>query len=165
MTKEIYNQLAAKLANVTDNEGNAVFRHIDLWNKQVQFLTQESPFDMPACFIAFAPINWQQLGQGSQQAEIDIALHIVTRWKTPTFYSGAYQAQGTAYLDIPDYVWAHLHRSRHETYGTLMRISSEVNHDHEEIVDSIENYRGIVQIKPQQTGTAVTASPGITMNR
>lgn len=165
MTKEIYNALANALANVTDNDGNPVFRHIDLWNTQVEFLEQEQPFEMPACFIEIAPIQWQQLGGGAQQAAIDISLHIVTRWHEPTFHGGTYQAAGTEYLDITNHVWAHLHRHSNPAFGTLMRITSHVNHNHGEIVDSMENYRGMVQIKPQRTETAVTASPGITMSR
>ena len=161
MTKNIYNTLAEKLASVTDNNGNPVFQHIDLWNSQVEYLEQENPFAMPACFIEIMPIQWQQLGGGAQQANIDIALHIVTRWQMPTFHGGTYQAPGTEYLDIPNHVWAHLHRFGNPAFGTIMRITSNVNHNHAELVDSIENYRGAIQIKPSQTGTPATATPNI----
>ncbi|MDD4747138.1 MAG: hypothetical protein PHW19_07640 [Salinivirgaceae bacterium] len=165
MTKEIYNAIANKLATVTNNNGNRVFRHIDLWNTQVEFLEQEQPFEMPACFIEITPIQWQQLGRGAQQANIDIALHIVTQWQLPTFHNGTYQAAGTEYLDIPNHVWADLHRHSNPAFGTLMRITSHVNHNHAEIIDSVENYRGVAQIVPQQTETPVTASPVITIGQ
>lgn len=51
---------------------------LDLWNAQVDQLTQQQPFLTPAVFVEFQPIIWSKLGRGTQRAEVQIRMHIVS---------------------------------------------------------------------------------------
>ena len=58
MKKQIYNTLADTLTTVAD------IAHVGLWNNQLQYITEEQPFDTPAVFIEFEPTQWSELLHG-----------------------------------------------------------------------------------------------------
>lgn len=47
----LYTSLTDHLKKLTDLEGEQLIKHIDLWNEQVEFIEQETPFATPAIFI------------------------------------------------------------------------------------------------------------------
>lgn len=144
----IYKALADKLTAITNEDGDYIFEHIDLWNQNVEFLEQEQPWNTPACFVEIPPFTWNQLGQGAQQAEIIVRLHIVTRYQAPTINDGVYTAHGLKYLAISDYVFDSLHLYRIGGMQPLQRINSEPNHNHGEVIDTIEVYKTSVIVQP-----------------
>jgi hypothetical protein len=136
MRKNIYLALCEQLQDT--------FEHIDLWNRNIEFTEQEQAWNTPAVFIEFLPITWQGLGQGCQQAELTIRFHIVTRCTASSANGSAYQADAIAYLDLLDTTHRLLHRFSGEKFNGLMRTRSETNHEHTEIVESIEEYKCLV---------------------
>ena len=161
MIKNLYLTLEQKLLAVTDEQPNPqpLFKHCDLWNRQVEFLEQETPFQTPAVFVEFPEeIQWRTDGQHIQDADLTISLHIVTPWYANTasnVIDGDVRATALAYLDIPTVLFRQLH-GQHGTvannsdpqnpivlgnFNALTRIASRVNHDHERFVDSIETYQ------------------------
>lgn len=127
------------------------FKHFDLWNQQVEFLEQETPFNTPAVFVEFDPINWHTTGKNIQEAEITVKLHIVTPWyaNTPANTPQAQRTQALEYLTIPSLVVAAMHGlviapPNDSVIGysnTWTREQSIVNHNHEHYVDSVEVYK------------------------
>jgi hypothetical protein len=144
----IYKAIADKLAALQNEEGEYILKHIDLWNQNVEFLEQEQPWNTPACFIEIPPFTWNQLGNKAQQADIVVRLHIVTRWAAPTIHDGEYTATGLHYLAIPDYIFDTLHGCQIDGMQTLQRTNSEPNHNHGEVIDSVEVYLTSVIIQP-----------------
>ena len=61
MRRMLYLGLTERLKELKEENGNPVIRHIDLWNEQVEFIEQEEPFDTPAVFIEFRPVQWRTL--------------------------------------------------------------------------------------------------------
>lgn len=56
MISELYTALTAALKNIKDGEGEdapRLVKHIDLWNQNVAFIEEESPWPRPAVFIEF----------------------------------------------------------------------------------------------------------------
>ena len=82
MIRYLYLALEEKLLAITDEQENPqpIFKHCDLWNRQVEFLEQETPFQTPAVFVEFTNIEWRTLGQHVQEADLTVRLHIVTPW-------------------------------------------------------------------------------------
>lgn len=161
MIKYLYLELEKKLLAITDEQPQPqhIFKHCDLWNRQVEFLEQETPFQTPAVFVEFPEeIQWRTDGQHIQDADLTIRLHIVTPWYANTaanVIDSDVRATALAYLDIPTVLFRQLH-GQHGTvednsdprnpqvignFNALTRIASRVNHDHERFVDSIETYR------------------------
>jgi len=143
----IYKALADKLAAITNESGDYIFEHIDLWNQNVEFLEQEQPWATPACFIEITPIPWEQLRESAQQADISIRLHLVTRWEAPTTHNGKHTARGVKYLNLSDYVFGALHDRNCDYLGVIQRVGSEPNHNHAEVIDNVEIYQGRVFIQ------------------
>lgn len=161
MIKYLYLELEKKLLAINDEQPKPrpVFKHCDLWNRQVEFLEKETPFQTPAVFVEFPDeIQWRTDGQHIQDADLTIRLHIVTPWYANTasnVIDGDVRATALAYLDIPTVLFRQLH-GQHGTvednsdprnpqvignFNALTRIASRVNHDHERFVDSIETYQ------------------------
>lgn len=172
MIRYLYLALEEKLLAITDEQENPqpLFKHCDLWNRQVEFLEQETPFQTPAVFVEFTNIEWRTLGQHVQDADLTIRLHIVTPWYANTasnVQNADVRATALSYLDIPTVLFRQLHGQHGTvaapvetqapaspgqeetptppkvigTFNALVRTSSTVNHDHERYVDSIETYR------------------------
>ena len=161
MIKYLYLELEKKLLAINDEQPQPqhIFKHCDLWNRQVEFIEQETPFQTPAVFVEFPEeIQWRTDGQHIQDADLTIRLHIVTPWYANTaanVIDSDVRATALAYLDIPTVLFRQLH-GQHGTvednsdprnpqvigsFNALTRIASRVNHDHERFVDSIETYR------------------------
>ena len=160
MLKHLYLTLEQKLLAITDEQPNPqpIFKHCDLWNRQVEFLEQETPFQTPAVFVEFADIQWRTDGQHIQDADLTVRLHIVTPWYANTasnIQNAEVRATALSYLDIPTVLFRQLHGQhgtvaddsdpRHQillgNFNALTRTASTVNHDHERFVDSVETYQ------------------------
>lgn len=161
MIRYLYLALERKLLAINDEQTKPkpVFKHCDLWNRQVEFLEKETPFQTPAVFVEFPDeIQWRTDGQHIQDADLTIRLHIVTPWYANTASDVAdrkVSATALEYLDIPTVLFRQLH-GQHGTveddsdprnpqvignFNALIRTASRVNHDHERFVDSIETYQ------------------------
>lgn len=144
MRANIYKALVEKLKEYTDKEGNQVFKHFDLWNEQVDFIEDETPFDTPAIFIEFKRINWSDTMQNMQRGTLPIRLHVVTEWKGSTNDGSIYQDAALERLDLVDNMAGHLFNWRASKGNTdiqrMQRTSSDTNHNHGELVEDIEDY-------------------------
>ena len=53
--------------------------HVQLWNEDIQFLTEGQPFPTPAIFIEFLPVQWQTNKESIIYAnDAQIRLHCIT---------------------------------------------------------------------------------------
>lgn len=139
MIKEIYKDIAEVL---TDRLGGAV-RHIDLWNEQVAFIGEETPFDFPAVFVQFGQIDWRAVGGASLRwvGECTVSLHIVDRWPGPSAVGSPDMDDALRVFDLAGSIHRVLEGLYGEGYDGLRLASSLVNHNHEDIIENIEVYR------------------------
>ncbi len=144
MRKRIYLAIIEKLKELKDEHGAAKIKHFDLWNMNVEFIELETAFDMPAVFIEFEPIAWKTLGNGVQQADVAIKLHVVTRYEGASADGSQFQAEALAYFDLLDEIHKKLFGLKGEGFNALKRVHSATNHNHEEIIESIEVYSTMV---------------------
>lgn len=153
MRKELYNAIKIRLealcvnaageyyerpedADVDDDLYPRAVKHIDLWNRNVEFIDQDTPWERPAVFIEFEPIQWHDIVPAIEyRAEARVRLHIVTDWATNQDTSGT-----GIDLDLPDKIHEMIAGIEGETFKDFQLAESHTNHDHEEIVESIEVY-------------------------
>lgn len=144
MRANIYKALVDKLKAYTDAGGNQVFKHFDLWNEQVEFIEDETPFEVPAVFIEFKTIIWSDTMQNIQRGQAPIRLHVVTEWKGGTKDGSLYQEQSLERLDLVDGMAKHLfnwsNNDGEVTIQRMQRTSSHTNHNHGEVVEDIEDF-------------------------
>ena len=142
MKKQLYLDIVTRLKTIlNDDETPApVFKHFDLWNRQVEFMEQETPFEFPAVFIEFMPHNWETMGKRRLQSDIRIRLHIVTRWFAQTADYSPDSAEALEYLDLVNKVTACLQGADMTDSNAFVRVSSIPNHNHVGLLDSVEEY-------------------------
>ena len=144
MRRMLYLGLTERLKELKDGSGKPVIRHIDLWNEQVEFIEQEEPFDTPAVFIEFRPVQWRTLGGTTQQADVPFRLHIVTTWKGSARHGSHFQQDSLERFDLLDKIDAWLFnfgiKEEKESICMTHRIGSSTNHNHEELVEDISDF-------------------------
>ena len=136
MRKELYNLLCRELGAIAE------IKHIDLWNRNVEFIEQEEGWERPAVFVEFGPIQWKPIVNGVEyRAEPQITLHIVTDWAGAASEGSPFREDALEVFDLPDKIHRRLANLEGETFGELDLAQSITNHDHEDIVETIEVYQ------------------------
>lgn len=137
MRKELYNLLCKELKAV----GEGAIKHIDLWNHNVEFIEQEANWARPAVFVEFCPIRWNAIVAGVEyRAEPEVKLHIVTDWRGSSSGDSPFREEALEVFDLPELIHERLSCLEGETFKVFDLVESQTNHDHEEIVETIEVY-------------------------
>lgn len=132
MREEIYNEIRQALAGIADSDGNLAVQHIDLWNRNVEFIEQEEAWPRPAVFVEFHPIQWKVIVPGIEyRADVQVSLHVVTDWDAE---------DSTTAFSLIDAVHHAVVGLQGETFAELDLLTSSTNHNHEDIVENIETY-------------------------
>lgn len=120
---------------------NYVFKHFDLWNHNVEFIEQETPWDTPAVFVQFQDIQYASLQNGKREANVVVHLHIIN---ADTFsYLG--QSEAESRFDLCDLPYHILQYHKGENFTAMQHISSQTNDDHTELIESIESFTCIAR--------------------
>lgn len=115
--------------------------HIDLWNHNVEFIEQEENWARPAVFVEFCPIRWNALVNGVEyRAEPQVNLHIVTDWAGAASAGSELEEEALEVFDLPELIHEKLSCMEGETFKVFDLEQSQTNHNHEDIVESIEVY-------------------------
>lgn len=153
MRKELYDKIKQRLTllcvnavgeyhvaplDADDDLSNRAIKHIDLWNQNVEFIEQESAWERPAVFIEIEPVQWNSIVPGTEyRAEARVRLHIVTDWASAV----ADGSDGTgAFFELPDKIHDVLAGLEGNSFTDFTLEESVTNHNHEDIVESIEIY-------------------------
>lgn len=138
MRKELYNRIKTLLL---DEENGLGIKHVDLWNHNVEFIEQETVWDRPAVFIEFCPIRWEAHQRGvSYRAEALVKLHIVTDWVERLDTQGG-DSEGLDDLDLSEAIHGVIGCMDGEKFSGFDIVETTTNHNHEDIVESIDTYR------------------------
>ena len=105
-------------------------KHVELWNHNVEYLEEEAPFDMPAVFVEFGPINWKPMKDASVGG-CELRLHIVGHQPDTSSEAMVLLADAVAALVT-------------ELPFVRCRVQSLTNHNHDEIVEHIETFNIIL---------------------
>ncbi|NCC88562.1 MAG: hypothetical protein EOM05_12005 [Clostridia bacterium] len=132
---------------IIDNpdEQDPAIKHFDLWNNQLETIEDEMPFNLPAVFIEFLPIQWRHNLQGVREADVTVNLHILMREIAPTKDGGQYEDQAFAFLELPDAVNKALHGLTGTGFDALTSKTSVTDHYFSEIMHLQESYNCHVQ--------------------
>ena len=135
MRKQIYRAICERLAKETPDVA-----FIDIWNDNVTNLNGGSSFPLPAVFVEFETIEWRQQGNSARMGEVAVRLHIITR-AVATHGSGDSRTEAALqYFDLIDRINAAMQRLGGENFASFMLTTSATNHNHAELIESVERY-------------------------
>ena len=106
-------------------------KHIDLWNRNIEFIDQEDVWERPAVFVEFGKIEWSPFQGGCQRGKGIITIHLVTDWA-----DGGHDAA----FDLCHKVHTALDGLSGEDFNGMALMETNTNHNHEEILESIDSY-------------------------
>lgn len=142
MISNLYNAIIEALEGIKTDSGERLVKHIDLWNRNVEFLEEEQPWPKPAVFIEFGLVEWFQYTGEKRgfMGKCPVILHVVTDWVSGTSSTDAQRHLAVAAMDLSEHISKALHGLKGEDFCRLSLRSSQPNHDHELVVESLENY-------------------------
>ena len=162
MRLTLYDAITARLACVRTVDGtptyikaeNAVngaknapqtIRAFDLWNEQVARLNGQRPFELPAVFVEFRPIVWEQSGRRSKYADVEVRLHILTATlatpNSPYKDTALYRLHLIRAIEQAFVGFAGVTEDGTRSFGTFVHIESESDHNHEQVREDLEIWR------------------------
>lgn len=132
MRKELVQSICNTLQTIPE------IKHIDLWNRNVEFIEQETPWARPAVFIELSNIEWKPfVGIDTLRTQASFLLHIVTDWTNNGTQSP---------WDLSLIIARKLHRLSGDNFAGVRLLQSATNHNHEEIVETIDTYSYTAEI-------------------
>ena len=147
MRKQIFLAIIDRLKQAVPD-----IKYYDLWNDDLATLSGGKLWPRPAVFVEFEQIDWHQEGRGGRMADITIRLHIVTQ-AMPVHgdINRDKLTASLAYLDLIDRINAAMQGLYGENFAPMMLITSATNHNHAELIESVERY-----ITRAQDASAIT---------
>lgn len=118
-------------------------QHVDLWNHNVEFIEDETPWARPAVFVEFAPLLYSAIAHGAEYRVNDLIfrLHVVTDWKGVYRVDTGFNEEALEVFDLCEKIHRQLLTVKSDVFKELDRVESSTNHNHEDIIDNIEEYR------------------------
>jgi hypothetical protein len=126
MRKELFEAIKAKIESTLPE-----ILHVDLWNHNVEYIEEETPWARPAVFVEFGAISWQPLQGGGRRGSGVVRLHLVTDWA-----EGEY---ATAFALSRKLLRA-VEGLEGEEYHGMALMETATNHNHEDILESVDTY-------------------------
>jgi len=167
MRKFIYNSIVAKLQTITDQNEQPVIKHFDIWNNNIEYIDEEQPFNTPAVFVEFQPIEWRHMGGGMREAAVNIVLHVITQHNMPTA-SGLlpYSAEAFDFFELLTAINACLHAHAKQSpafiHDSLTAVRSTTDHDCAELRHDTETFCcHVTDMSAKKQPQTITVTPEI----
>ena len=156
MRKELYKAIADRLFLIAsdgsmidpeaEEQPERLIKYVDLWNHNVEFLDEEQPWARPAVFVEFTPIVWDVIKPGREyRSKPVVNLHIVTDWAGDASAGSELQDDALEVLDYSGIIHKALQGLEGEHFNRFDLAETHTNHNHEEIVESIEIYKCVAE--------------------
>jgi hypothetical protein len=114
---EIYKEIAGRI-----NDNLPEIRWIDLWHDQVNFLSEELPFDTPSVFIGFSTVSIDDRSALVQDCDTQIDMYLFYETFSDT-YTGSYnQDRAIEFLESLTRLNALFHGKNGNSYSPMRRV-------------------------------------------
>ena len=136
MRKKLFYAIAQRI-----KEQVPAIKFIDLWNEHLAEITNTTAWPVPSVFVEFEQYDVRQLANHVCMADVPVRLHIITRTKNYTAgFDDKRIAAALDYFDLIDQVHAAMVTLAGDNFSTFMLTASATNHNHTELLESIERY-------------------------
>ena len=159
MRKKIFKAIAEALAEARG------IKFVDLWNNQIQTLNGGTAFAVPAVFIEFEELNWKQQNRGARRGDLAVRLHVITRTVVTHGFQDPKIDEALELFDLLDNINAVMQGLRGEHFTGIMLTTSATNHDHTELIESVERYvLGVQDITAMRPASVISGLSGVVLS-
>ena len=138
MRAEIYKAIKTALKS-NKNDGNEV-QYVGLWNNEIENIQGNIAFPLPAVFVEFETIEWDQGGLNMRTGDVAIRLHIITAMQMPWVNNETEENRDIEYLELINKINRKIQGLEGDNFSKMMLTTSATNHNHNELVESIERF-------------------------
>lgn len=135
MRLQIYKAICKRLADRVPD-----IKYLDLWNNNIASISGGAVWSRPAVFIEFETIEWHQQQNRTRMADIAVRLHIVTDTVSYNGSTDEKQDSALAFFDLLNRINSAMQGLRGDNFTGFMLTTSATNHDHAELIESVERY-------------------------
>ncbi len=135
MRKQIFQAICARLAACVPD-----IQFIDLWNNNVAALNGGAVWPMPAVFVEFEEIEWRQQNNGARRGDVAVRLHIVTRAVATHGHTDRKMPEALVFFDLIERIDTAMQGLRGDNFAGFQLTTSATNHDHAELMESVERF-------------------------
>lgn len=135
MRTNIYNLINDCLTAIKHEE-KPLIKHIDYYNNQTAQPMEEQPFNLPAVFVEFAPIDYEPLTNGASQSVCEFALHVVTDARKFTIKKAMEINTNLCCL-----IYSALMNHKNTNISSIIRVQSTTDTNFDEWIENIETFR------------------------
>lgn len=132
MRKQIFMAIAEALEKMPD------VKFIDIWNNQVEQLSGGALFPTPAIFIEFETLEWTQQNIHTRRGTLGVRLHVVTRAVVTHGFRDPNMKEALKLFDLLESINNMMQNLKGENFTGVMLTASATNHDHAELIESVE---------------------------
>lgn len=126
--KEIYKDIR-RIALGEGAEGEPMFSSVAWWNKNIEFLEEDTPFEFPALFVEFGAVDYvPQKSEDRDLGQCDVLLHVVVDEHSHDLGDCLDRCEQLIGILRPQ-LWY------------MRRLQSMSNHDHGEVIECLEVVR------------------------
>lgn len=159
--KDIINAVFNRISNNVPE-----VKFIDLWNEHLADITGGASWPMPAVFIEFEEIQWRQEGLNSRRADVGLRLHIITQAvNTSSGHTDNNMQASLEYFDLIDRITSALQGLHGDNFSPLMLSHSATNHNHAELIESIERFVFNARDISAKTSASTTQISNLAINK
>lgn len=135
MRKQIFQAICTRLSERVPD-----IKFMDLWNNNVQTLNGGAVWPLPAVFVEFETIEWRQQNNAARRGDVAVRLHIVTRSIATHGHDDPKMSDALGFLDLIEQINIAMQGLRGENFTGFQLTTSATNHDHAELMESVERY-------------------------
>lgn len=142
MLKAFYTAIKARLQSIVVNTANPnpelpdivtpVIKQVGVWNNQYTYEEEYKAIKYPHVFIEFASLPWESTGNKQQQASAIVRLHVGSR---------SIDYESLDHFDLLDVINYWLKGFSGTNFGTFTRVSTEIDHNRDELIAHVITYR------------------------
>jgi hypothetical protein len=153
--KDLYTAIEAHITTFLPE-----IKHVDLFNNQLAELQVDEnnglPFDLPAIFVEFAPIQWAKQSSKQKNGTVEVRIHILQENYSQSFRNSQDKEDALDVLDLVDKVDDTFENFKAENHTPFDGVSTEPDNDHGTVINYIHQYKCSTTKKINKPGTSTT---------
>lgn len=141
MIAETYLILRDAILSERNAADETIYKHVDLFNANLEQITKGGIFDTPAVFVEFKTIKTEDSVTNYQKADIPIALHSITKEVAKAGYDGTINSDQFERFRLLTRLYKILKKVKYNddqfAITSVKRTGIDVSNSHGELIDDI----------------------------